>query len=151
MKTSRRIHVKRSRTRVLRLLASLLVVATAVLEYYSPSGVFLSSVYVIAIVIGATSQNTTVIFSTIIFSFIFITVSFFYFEKEIPYKILLFNKGFSCLGIFMTSLFVLRSRSREAQAENHKSQVQGIFSHGTKGISLMEETGTITLMNSYSE
>lgn len=132
-------------------LSTVIILTTAAVEYFGPAGTFLSWGYVVVIFITMTSGYRGPTLHAILLSAFFVVASVFYLQDDIPQRVLLLNRGFAVIGIAITAWVAFRVLRREARAHHNKTQMEGIFSHGTQGILLMREDGAIVLGNPFSE
>ena len=132
-------------------LSTLTILSAAAIEYYGPAGMFLSWGYVVVIFITMTFGHRGPTVLAIFLSILFVTASIFYLQEDAPHRVVLLNRGYALIGIAVTSWVVLRVLRREKHAQNNKTQMEGIFSHGTQGIILMRNDGAIVRGNPFSE
>lgn len=131
--------------------STVIILTTAAVEYFGPAGTFLSWGYMVVIFITMTSGYRGPTLLAILLSTFFVAASVFYLQDDIPRRVLLLNRGYAFIGIAIAAWVAFRVLRREARAHHNKTQMEGIFSHGTQGIILMREDGAIVLGNPFSE
>lgn len=128
-----------------------IILATGILEFNSPPGVFLSWGYIVGMLLSLMSgKSRDVIISTTL-SLLFVVSSFFRMEDQAQIEIFLLTRVYAVVGYVFISFFMLRYIKRESRADSEKSLMAGIFSHGTQGIVLTGITGDIVMVNPYIE
>lgn len=128
-----------------------LIVTTGLLELKSPEGVFLSWGYMIGILVALMSKNRQNIIITVLLSLAFVSVSFFRIEDDVAVRTILMTRVYALIGLGFMGYFVLRYIKHEVKVENEKTLMAGIFSNGTQGIILTNESGGIVMANPFAE
>lgn len=142
---------KPSEKAILNVLSFVIILVTGLLEYHSPPGVFLAWGYMAGVFLTIHSGEQRVIILATTLSLSLLLFSFLHAGKEGVHDALVLNRGYAALGIAFSGYLVMRIVSREKSAENIRTQMEGIFSHGTQGIVVMDEEGTISLVNPFIE
>ncbi len=130
----------------------ILILATGILESLSPAGVFLSWGYIIGIFLTMMSNRKSYIIAAAILTAMIMIFLFSQIADAEQRNIALLNRTYAFLGIGTMMFFLLRVIRRETDAENNKTQMEGIFSFGTQGIILADaKDGKIVLVNPFTE
>lgn len=129
-----------------------IILATAILEYLSPQGVYLSWGYIVGLFLTMASRRKMLIITAAVLGVILILLPFFYIKENEPLITVILDRTYSCIGLGITGLLIFRIVNQEVKSEYVKTQMAGIFSHGTQGIILFTaKEKEIVMVNPFSE
>ncbi len=127
------------------------ILITGSLEVVGPEGIFLTWGYIVGVLMVLMSEHRRDITISVLFSLVFVSISFFHIEDEEELRTILFTRAYTLVGLGFMGYYVLRYIKRGMKAVNDKSLMAGIFSHATQGIILTNQTGEIVMVNPFAE
>ena len=127
------------------------VILTAILEFLSPRGVFITWGYFLGVLLTIPNNSKRNTINASLLSGFFISLSLFYLYGEAGSTILVLNRLYAFGGLIIVTLIAVRTIFSDKTAEEEKTLMAGIFSHGTEGIILTNGKFEIVLLNPFAE
>lgn len=127
------------------------IVLTGVLEFISPSGVFMESGYTIAVLLTFYSEGKTTSIIAAAASAIVICCSIFFLHAGEDLATVALNHCNSLIGVLVSLFFVLYFKNMRDKTEESTKQMTALFSFATEGIILTNRSGQIVLVNPTAE
>ncbi|MFN8286197.1 MAG: PAS domain S-box protein [Chitinophagales bacterium] len=128
-----------------------LIAAIAIVEFYSPTGVYLQVAYVVAILLTFYAEDKLSTIVAAVASALAIMFSVFYSHANEDFNVVTTNLSISLAGVTVTMFFVLYVKNLRGKSEENTKQITSLFSHATEGIILTNRVGEIVLVNPHAE
>ncbi|MFN8321700.1 MAG: PAS domain-containing sensor histidine kinase [Chitinophagales bacterium] len=137
--------------KILTALSGFIILLSAIIESYSPAGVYLGCGYIIAVMLTlyAPSKLNSIVAS--VASSIVILFSVFYLHEDESFMIVTVNHLCSLIGVIMAMFFVLFVKKIQSRADDINKQLSSLFANATEGILLTNRNGKIVLVNPCAE
>lgn len=132
-------------------LSAFIIMISAVIESYSPAGVYLGCGYIIAIMLTLYSDSKLNSIIATVASSIVILFSVFYLHEGEDFMIVTVNHLCSLVGVIVAMFFVLFVKKLQAQADSVNKQHASLFANATEGILLVKRNGEIVMANPSAE
>lgn len=120
------------------------------MEYMAPSGVFIAWGYILSVLLTLPVRSRLVTLVISISGATIMLYSMIYPQTDIDFTILIMNRAHALAGLIIITVFVLVWIRKRKGEEDEKNLMEGIFSNGTEGIILVDETDKIILANPFT-
>lgn len=137
--------------KVLAALSVFIILLSAVIECYSPAGVYLGCGYIIAVMLTLYAESKLNSIVAAVVSSIVILFSVFYLHEDESFMIVTVNHLCSIIGVTVAMFFVLFVKNLQGKADSANKQLSSLFANATEGILLANRAGEIVLVNPFAE
>lgn len=129
----------------------ILIIATGILEYFSPRGVIISWGYMVGIIFTLASAKRKYVAIAALLSFGLVGASFFYMGDVVDLNVLIISRLYALAGLLIMGFVAVREINSSLLAEENKIMMAGIFNNSTEGIILINNKNEISLINPFAE